>query len=184
MTVHVRTRRTAALVGALTATSLLVACADGDTVDQVSPGGELSVTTSETPTAAAEDIDPVRPEEITGPVEDPGLGVTWHFQGTRAGNYGGTVVTVAVTNENEEPLDPEAIGEPSLRYALGGDQEEAPLFETELPEGAPPLQVPLDRPLGVGATTNLHFTFEVSRPNLYDAEFEIGNVIWDGNLVI
>lgn len=40
----------------------------------------------------------------------------------------------------------------------------------------------LDMPLGKGATANLQFAFDVSTGNLYDAEFQIGNVVFTGNL--
>lgn len=183
--VHSTSRTVAVAAGLTVAASVLTACGV-ETADQAQPGGELTVTTSETPTVGpdqVEDVEPVEAEETFGPVEDPGMDVTWHYQGSRSGNYGGTVLIIAVTNNNEDPLSPEAIGTPVLRYNPGGgDREEVDLLDTEVPEGAPPLQVPLDRPLGAGATTNLKYTFDITQSNLWDAELEIGNVIWTGNL--
>lgn len=170
----------------LVAASLALAACGVDTADQVQPGGELSVTTSATPTVGADevkDVEPVRAKDTFGPVEDPGLDVTWHYQGSRASNYGGTLLTIAVTNNNEDPLAPEAIEPPELSYSTGGSSKtQAKLLEVDVPEGSAPAQVPLDRPLGTGATTNLQYTFDVSQGNLWDAELKIGNVIWSGNL--
>ncbi|AIT61598.1 hypothetical protein [Corynebacterium doosanense] len=162
----------------------LSSCSGVQPADQVSPGGSLSVSTSQTPTADAHDTAPIIADEPYGEVEDPGHGVTWHFQGTNPGNYGGTVVNVAVTNNNDAPLSPESLGQPVLRYNTGGRMEEVDLLETDVPEGAMPLQIPLDRPLGVGATTNLQYTFDVTRSNLGNAEFTFGNVTWKGSLIV
>ncbi|HZK32612.1 MAG TPA: hypothetical protein VFC72_06855 [Corynebacterium sp.] len=124
-------------------------------------------------------------DEFNEAVVDEGLNVEFRFQGTAWGTYGGTVVTVAVTNLNEVALPPEALAEPELRYRSGSGSSltTVDLLETAVPDAAPPLQVPLDLPLGAGATTNLRFTYDVSRSSLTDAEFEIGNVIFQGSLV-
>lgn len=178
-----------ALAVVLTAGLVLTGCAstDEETGAMLSPGESLEVTEPAEPGADFEarevDTRTVDSDEFAEPVLDEGLNVEYHFQGTAWGTYGGTVVTVAVTNLNDEALPPEALGEPELRYDDGTGSTTADLLETTVPEGAPPLQVPLDLPLGAGATTNLRFTYDVSRGNLYDAEFEIGNVIYEGNLV-
>lgn len=184
--VQFSSRATAVAASVAAASVLLAACGDVQTADQAQPGGELTVTTSETPTVGADEVDdaePVEADDTFGPVDDPGMDVTWHYQGSRAGNYGGTVLTIAITNNNEDPLAPEAVEAPVLRYNTGGgDMEQVDLLDTEVPESAPPLQVPLDRPLGAGATTNLHYTFDITQSNLWDAELVIGNVKWTGNL--
>lgn len=176
--------RTVLVPVTLASAAALAACSNVQPADQVSPGGSLTVSTSQTPTADAHGTDPIVAEEPYGAVEDPGQGVTWHFQGTNPGDYGGTVFTIAVTNDNDAPLAPESLGEPVLRYSTGRSMEEADLLQTQIPEGAMPLQIPLDRPLGVGATANLQYTFDVSRSNLSDAEFKFGNVTWEGNLIV
>lgn len=172
-----------------TSALLLAACGSDDGAStQLTPTESLEVTpTTNNP---APDTREVEPKEVTRPefregVVDEGLNVEYHFQGTRAGNYGGTVISVEIKNLNDVPLPPEALGPTSLEYNTGGgEMQEAPLLEAEVPEGAMPLQVTLDLPLGVGASTNLHYTYEVSRGNLWDAEFRIGNVIFTGDLII
>lgn len=177
-------RRRALLFPVLSAVIALSACSGAGSGDQESADGSLSVSTSQTPTAEAKDTAPIVADKSYGAVKDPGSGVTWHFQGTNPGNYGGTVINVAVTNDNDAPLAPGSLGEPVLRYNSGSGMKEVELLETSVPEGTLPLQIPLDRPLGVGATTNLQYTFDISRSNLSDAEFEIGNVVWEGNLIV
>lgn len=161
----------------------LTACSEVQPADQVSPGGSLTVSTSATPTADAHDTAPITVNEIYGEVKDPGRGVTWHFQGTNPGNYGGTVFNIAVTNDNDAPLSPESLGQPALRFSTGGRMEDVDQLNTDVPEGALPPQIPLDRPLGVGATANLQYTFDITRSNLTNAEFTFGNVTWKGNLI-
>lgn len=164
----------------------LTACTGVQPADQIEANESVTVTTSESPSFEPSDVAPVEAEQTFGPVEDPGLGVTWHFQGTDYGQWGGTVIHVAVTNDNDVPLPPDAIPAPRLEYNTGGgNMTTADPLDTEIPEDTPPpLQVPLDIPLGVGATTNLHFTFDVSRANLWDAEFQVGNAVWSGNLIV
>lgn len=175
-----------ALAVVLTAGLVLTGCSNSG--DETGSGESLEVNEPGEPGAdfEAQDVNTrtVDSNEFGQPVLDEGLNVEYHFQGTAWGAYGGTVVTVAVTNLNDEALPPEALGDPELRYDDGTGSTTASLLETTVPEGSPPLQVPLDLPLGAGATTNLRFTYDVSRSNLYDAEFEIGNVIYEGNLVI
>ncbi|WP_231908962.1 hypothetical protein [Corynebacterium timonense] len=75
---------------------------------------------------------------------------------------------------------PEALGQPTLSYATDGNnkQEARPLD----PQESGVNQVGLDLPLGPGATTNLKYPFDVAPGNLWDAEFSIGNVTFEGNL--
>ena len=174
-----------ALAVVLTAGLVLAGCSSPD--EETGPGESLEVNEPVAPGAdfEAQDVNTrtVDSSEFAQPVLDEGLNVEYHFQGTSWGPYGGTAVTVAVTNLNDEALPPEALGEPELRYDDGTGSTTASLLETTVPEGSPPAQVPLDLPLGTGATTNLRFTYDVSRSSLYDAEFEIGNIIYEGNLV-
>lgn len=133
-------------------------------------------------TAVTSSVAPITAPQIFGPVEDTGLGVTFHFQGTQPGAWGGTQVTIAIRNNNDKPLSPEAISTPTLTYNTGSGNDKASLLETTIPDSAEPLQVELDAPLGAGATTNLKYTFDIARTNLYDASFTIGNVTWSGDL--
>ena len=179
-----------AIAAVLSASALLlVACgSDGGASTQLTPTESLEVTpTTNNPAPETRAVAPkeVPRSDFRDPVVDEGLNVEYHFQGTTLGDYGGTVVSVAVTNLNDVPLPPQELAAPTLRYnAGGGDMEEASMLEVEVPAGSPPVQVPLDLPLGAGATTNLHFTYDVSRGNLWDAEFRIGNVIFTGDLII
>ena len=160
----------------LASSALLVAC--GGDADEAAEES-IVVTTSETPEAQATTIDPIEAETLRGSTEDPGLGVEWTYQGVRPGQTGGSVITMLVTNLNDEPLPPDAIPQPTLTYNAGGgsmtDAEPIANEDTVLPLG-------LDLPLGPGASTNLRYAFTVSPGNLWDAELQVGNVIWDGNL--
>ncbi|GAB3945271.1 hypothetical protein [Corynebacterium tapiri] len=179
------TRRAVIVACACAATAALSACSS----DGAGTSGteSLTVSTSQTPTVEkkdTQDTDPIRPDKLFGSVKDPGNKVTFHFQGTNPGDYGGTEVTIAITNDNDAPLAPDALETPKLRYnSGGGSMTEAKLLEADVPEGQEPAQKPLRLPLGVGATTNLQYTFDVPRGNLWDAELQIGNVIYSGNLV-
>lgn len=181
-------RRTVLVSAVIAAGGLLSGCIDtGDgTTTMLTPTDSLEV--EQTPAEGsfqAQEVAPVRVDstEFRDPVYDPGVNVEFHFQGTRYGNYGGTMVHVAVTNLNDVPLPPDALGEPTLRYnAGGGNVQNAELLAVESGEGEVPVQLPLDLPLGPGATTNLHWTFDVSAGNLWDAQFQVGNVIFDGPL--
>lgn len=176
-----------ALAAVLTAGLVLTGCSNSGAGNGAGESLEVNEPADPGSDFEARDVNTrtVDSSDFAEPVLDEGLNVEYHFQGTAWGPYGGTVVTVAVTNLNEEEaLPPEALGDPQLRYDDGTGSTTASLLETTVPEGSPPAQVPLDLPLGAGATTNLRFTYDVSRGNLYDAEFEIGNVVYEGNLVI
>ncbi|MDO5512914.1 hypothetical protein [Corynebacterium sp.] len=160
----------------LASSALLVACGgdNGDSTEE-----DIVVTTSETPEAQAEQVDPIQAESLRDATEDPGLNVEWTYQGARSGQTGGSVITMLVTNLNDEPLPPSAIPQPTLSYNPGGgertDVEPIANDATDLPLG-------LDLPLGPGASTNLRYAFTVSPGNLWDAKLQVGNVIWEGNL--
>lgn len=175
----------ATLATALITGLALVGCGNSSDADSEAASSSESAAASETEDSGftAEDVDPVTYEELDEPMHDPGLNVDFHFQGTDYGDYGGTRITVAVENLNDVALPPDAIETPTLSYNAGDDNTEtADLLETSVPEGVE-LQRPLDLPLGSGAIANLHYTFDVSRANLWDAEFQIGNVIMEGDLI-
>ena len=160
----------------LSSALLLTACGTDETD---SPEEGIVVTTSETPEAQPAAVEPVEAETLRGSTEDPGLNVEWVYQGVRSGPTGGSVITVLVTNLNDEPLPPSAIPQPTLSYNSGGgsmvDAEPVANEDTDLPLG-------LDLPLGPGASTNLRYAFNVSPGNMWDAKLQVGNVIWEGNL--
>lgn len=161
------------------ATAALLAGCSGENADEqaaATPTESISVTTSETPTFEPQQVDPVILEDGEDSGEDPGLNIRVHFQGTGYGTNGGSVVYVAVTNLNDIPLPADAIEQPNLRIVdYDGD-----LMDIEPIDGDD--NIPLDLPLGVGATTNLQWAFNTSNGSLWAAQFEIGNLIFDGNL--
>jgi hypothetical protein len=173
----VRRHRVGASAAAILATALLLSACGGD-------GGEtgsqesIEVTTSQTPVAQAAEVEPTVAQTLRGTTADPGLNVEWTYQGTRSGQYSGSVITFLVRNLNDEPLPPDSIPDPKLRYnSGGGTMTDATLIsdsDTEL--------LDLDLPLGAGASTNVQYAFEVSPGNLWDAELQVGNVIFEGNL--
>lgn len=154
---------------------MLVACSEGD--ETGGPGGSIEVTTSEAPAFEPKDVDPITVEDFTDFAGDTGLNVRWKLQGTTSSNIGGSILTVEVHNLNDVALPADAIGDPTLTLSDGTtvnrlDGEAAGVGG----------QDGLDRPLGVAASTNLRYAFDVAPGNLYDAEFKIGNVIFKGNL--
>lgn len=174
---EVKTKQTIALVGAACGCALvLTACSQGD--GQVGdPEGSIEVTTSETPAFQPEDVETIVAENRWEPVVDTGLNVRWHLQATASGNAGGSILTVEVTNLNDVAIPQDAIGDPILTINGGTivDRLDAEASGVAGQDG-------LDRPLGAHATTNLRYAFDVAPGNLYDAEFEIGNVKFEGSL--
>lgn len=162
---------------AILATALLLtACGDGDAANTEE---SIEVTTSETPVAEARQVEPKVAENLYRVTTDPGLNVEWTYQGVRPGQTSGSVVTFLVRNLNEEPLAPADIPQPTLRYNSGGGTmtEATPISNEDAA-----LTLGLDLPLGSGASTNLRYAFNVSTGNLWDAELQMGNVIFEGNL--
>lgn len=158
---------------------LLAGCGNGD--DAADSAEDLEVTTSETPTAEPEAVDPVVADSVYETIEDPGLNVEWTYQGANFGNNGGTVITLAVKNLNDEPLPADAIEEPTLTRSDGaGGTIDVDL----LPDSSSGITSGLDLPLGSLATTNIRYAFDVAPGNLWDAELQVGNVVFDGNLNI
>lgn len=127
-----------------------------------------------------QEVAPAPTTEIQGQsVDDPAMELSYKWQGTSYAPGGGTVVVVAVTNKSEAPLPADAL-RTELRYNSGGGN-----MQTANPidgETAGVDIVGLDRPLGPGATVNAKYPFDVSSGSLWDAEFTIGNVTFDGNL--
>lgn len=166
------------IIPALAALALLAGCSGESTGEQAgaTPTESIEVTTSATPVFEAEDVD-----EITAPndgeaVHDPGLNIDIHFQGTGYGTNGGSIIYVAITNLNEAPLPTDALEQPTLKIV----DYDGELTDIEPLSGDD--NIPLDLPLGSGATTNLQWAYNTSNASLWAAEFQIGNVIFDGNL--
>ena len=164
---------------ALLACSALLTACSGDSEETGTNGNSLNVTTSETPVAQPSQVEPIEAETLRGETTDPGLNVDLVYQGANSNPSGGSILTVLVTNLNDEPLPVDAIPQPTLSYNSGGGT----MTDAE-PLGADSVDVPLglDLPLGAGASTNLRYAFSVSPGNLWDARLQVGNVIWDGNL--
>lgn len=148
------------------------------------PDDDLVVSTSAQPEYQAEDVDDeLVTGDLTNPVEDAGLGVTWWNQGAYQDNITGSVITIKVRNDNEVPLPPDAITDPVLELADGnGGWTEVEQLPYD-PEVNTNLMAPgLDRPLGAGASTNLQYRFDVAPGNLWNARLSIGNVVWEGDM--
>lgn len=177
----VRTSRRYGAAGAAAAMLSILALAGCSSEDaRTTPGTpteSLQVTTSTTPSFEAKEVPVKTAEPISKPVEDEGLGVTWELQGTVSGYQGGSVLTLLLTNNNDVPLPPEAIGDPVLTLSDGTvvDRLDAAAAGVEDQDG-------LDLPLGAGASTNLRYPFNVAPGNLWNAKLEIGNVRFEGNL--
>ena len=162
----------------------LLACSLLRTACSAGAGGNgtdesINVSTSETPVASASQVDSVKAESLRGKTTDPGLNVDMRYQGARSGTTGGSIITVLVTNLNDEPLAVDALPQPTLSYNSGGgtmvDADPVSAADADMTLG-------LDLPLGSGASTNVRYVFKVSPGNLWDAKLQVGNVIWEGNL--
>lgn len=161
---------------------LLAGCADEGVVDQegssITPTTGVATPTEEPESFETHSADPLKTGEIGGQiVEDPGMEVSYKWQGTNYAPNGGTVVTVAVTNHSGNIMPPEALGDPELKYE--GGKETAKRISAE--DAGIEIEG-LDFPLGKGATMNVQYTYDVSQGDLSDATFQIGNVIFEGNL--
>lgn len=166
------------IIPVLAAAALLAGCSGDSTGEEgaATPTESIAVTTSETPAFEPQQVDPVLMDEGEDVAEDPGLNIRVHFQGTGYGTNGGSVIYVAITNLNEVPLPVDAFERPVLKIVdYDGD-----LMEIEPIEGDD--NIPLDLPLGAGATTNLQWAYNTSNGSLWAAQFQIGNIIFDGNL--
>ncbi|WP_257160483.1 hypothetical protein [Corynebacterium cystitidis] len=186
--------RTVAVLAALSLAAGTVACS-GDGADDTGNGaagnGDDTITPTTgvaTPTESIEpdfetrEVAPIVSEKTDGTgVDDPGMKVTYHWQGTSYAPNGGTVATVAVKNNDTVPMPPEVLGQPTLKYSPGASSNDVTV-DSKSAEEAGIDKVGLDLPLGAGATTNVHYAFDVSSGNLWDAEFTIGNVTFSGNL--
>nr|WP_227658955.1 MULTISPECIES: hypothetical protein [unclassified Corynebacterium] len=155
----------------------MTACSAGSEGKVGDPEGSIEVTTSETPAYQPRDVDTIVTNNKAEPVVDTGLNVRWHMQGTVGGDAGGSIITVEITNLNDVPIPPDAIGDPILTINGGTtvDRLDAAASGVGGQDG-------LDRPLGAHATTNLRYAFDVAPGNLYNAAFEIGNVKFEGRL--
>ncbi|ALC06470.1 hypothetical protein CDES_10470 [Corynebacterium deserti GIMN1.010] len=165
-------------IPALLAVALLAGCSGESTDEQaaVTPTESIEVTTSATPVFEPQQVEPITAPSGETTVEDPGLNVEFIFQGTGYGTNGGSIIYVAVKNLNDAPLPADAIDPPTLKIDdYNGSQ-------TDIESLSGDDNIPLDLPLGSGATTNLQYAFNTSNGSLWSAEFQIGNVIYSGNL--
>lgn len=151
----------------------LVGCSgNGDNGEN---SAEDTVVSDPTETFESADVDPVQAESVIEATEDPGLNVEWTMYGASVAPISGdAVIHVSMKNLNDVAVPPDAIEGPTLE--LGGESISLVDDDTSGIESG------LDLPLGAGATTNLRYAFDTATWNLTDAEFQIGNVIFEGNL--
>lgn len=146
----------------------------------LTPDEEIVVTSSEAPSFESKEVaNKDVTSNLADPVEDEGLGVTFIFQGVYSDDVQGTVVTTEITNNNDVPLPPDALANPTLRLS---DGSEVALLDYDPAVNTTVNPPGLDYPLGVGASTNLQYRFDTPVGNMWDAEFSLGNVTWKGNL--
>ncbi|RNE49600.1 hypothetical protein [Corynebacterium alimapuense] len=167
-----------ALGVAVVSVLFLAACGtDAEESDSVNDSGET--TASESMLAQGKDVDPITADSLSETVFDTGLNVEWDFQGAVNDSNGDAVATLRARNLNDQPLDPEALAEPTLSYNTGSNNfSDADLVSADDLDRI----IGLDLPLGSQASTNIQYVFDVSSGNLWDAELQVGNVIWEGNL--
>lgn len=183
--VQPRTTKRAWAAGALaTAAFTLAACGDTNGGSTADPASTIEVEETEEPDYKSKSVDPVKPENINAQVEDPGYGVSFTYQGAVSGSQGGTVITIAVRNDNDVTLPPDAFDEPTLETGSGdGNYSKVDLLQSEPSDGNQNSALGgLDLPLGVGATTNLQYVFDTTPGSLWNARLSIGNVVYEGNL--
>lgn len=194
-----RLRSTLAVAVTLAAGLVLAACGDDDHAMGSGASGETTqVEASEAapqgeggheigvhrPGFQTNQVEPLVTDQLDGErVKDPGMELSYKWQGTSTAPGGGSIVVVAVTNNSDAPLPVDALT-PKLRYNTGSsssrDLKDA-TFQPIADEAGVDI-VGLDQPLGPGATVNAKYPFDVSVGNLWDAEFTIGNVTFKGNL--
>lgn len=174
------TLRVAAASAAACLALTLSGCIDNDGTkgqeEPITPTTGVATETEGPEPFEVKETDPKETDEIDGEiVEDPAMPVSYKWQGTRSAS-GGTVVTVAVINTSDSPMPVDALGDPTLSY--NGNQSARRMSAEEAGlefEG-------LDLPLGAGATMNVQYAFDVRTSSLSDAEFQIGNIVFSGNL--
>lgn len=168
----------------LSAVSLVFAlsgCVDNEgVVDQegtIVPTTGVATPTEEPDSFEVNDVEQLETDETGGEiVEDPGMKVSYKWQGTQYAPNGGTVVTIEVTNHSESIMPMDALGDPELSYDNGKTATRKTGEDTGLEHDG------LDLPLGKGASTNARYVYDVDPSNLWEAEFSIGNVTFKGNL--
>lgn len=167
-----------AAAGVLSSCSILT---PGDT--GLTPDEQIAVTTTQAPSFMPQQV---KVKEITtdlsAPVKDEGLKVTWENQGVYGDTVRGSVITIKLTNDNDVPLPVDAFGPPTLEVGSGSTWTKIDLlpYDPELNSDVNPPG--LDYPLGAHASTNLQYRVDTTVGNLYNARLHIGNVTWIGNL--
>lgn len=127
-----------------------------------------------------QEVDPFVTTDLAGQrVEDPAMPLSYKWQGSSYAPGGGSVIVVAVTNESDAPLPTDAL-RIELNYNSGsGDMQTAGEIDAE---AAGVDIIGLDHPLGPRATVNAKYAFDAPKGNLWNAQFTIGNVTFEGNL--
>lgn len=151
----------------------LVGCSGDGNNESENPDDMATSASAETFEPAA--VDPVDAESPYDTTEDPGLNVEWTMYGASTAPISGdAVIHVRMENLNDVPVPPEALEGPTL--SIGGSSV------SQVDDETSGVETGLDLPLGAGATTNLRYVFDTNTWDLSDAEFQIGNVIFEGNL--
>lgn len=174
-----------ALISVLCATAMATTgCSQVKSLFEETPqaedsAAEVVVTEEETPVFTPKQVEPVMAETFKEPTEDPGLNVTWEIMGAEAAPYSGVVLHVNLKNLNDMALPPAALPPATLKSA----NYSGTMVDIEpLSEDASGVFSGLDLPLGAGATTTVDYAFNTTVNNLYQAELQVGNVIFKGNL--
>lgn len=147
---------------------------NGDSDSSLGSAEKVEVT--KTPEAKFEpkQVQPQRTTKTSEAAKDEGLGVEWRIMNVQSGPTGGAQFQIQMKNLNDKfAVPPSAIGTPKLTMKSGGN---VALMKVD-DQG-------LDAPLGAKAITVITYTFNTSPWNLSNAEFQIGNVIFSGNLNI
>lgn len=146
----------------------LVSCGDGDSSEQAAT---ISASANATPTFEAQTVDIKQVDVSTEAQHDDGINMTVRLQKVAYNNQGGgTVIYVLVTNDNDAAMPADAFPDPTL--TVGGENID------RIENGTQDLELPLE----AHASTNLAFAFDIAYGNLGDAEFQISNLKYQGNL--
>ncbi|AKE40933.1 putative secreted protein [Corynebacterium kutscheri] len=149
----------------------LSACGGSDAHDQALESITVAPTTSANAGFEAQEVAPIIATSLRERTVDTGLNVEYELQTTAYNSQGsGSVVYVLIHNLNDVALPVEALGTPKLK--VNGNEV----------SGVEAGTVSLDLPLAPHASTNLAYAFSTNYSNLWNAEFTIGNVTFQGNL--
>ncbi|QGU07942.1 hypothetical protein COCCU_10115 [Corynebacterium occultum] len=168
------------LLATATASSLLFLIGCSSEEDPTGAEGlDASSTAAAQQTFEPTPADPISTDDLSETLVDPGLNVEWTMYGASvAPMTGDVVIHVRMKNLNDVPVPPDVIEGPTLYVNNNGTRTEIDRVSDDTTE----MSTGLDLPLGVGATTNLQYVFDTTTGMIWDAEFQIGNVTFEGDL--